>query len=147
MMESIKEFPSFQLLPTELRLKIYHHAISSLPSRTLLFHSTTRRNYIYLPITLLSVNHEAREEVLKSYNKIESYLLRVPCYFNPDRDLVDLSELWRYEERGRSRLRVVRAFERNGVEARYIVNVDYEKCICSGGELRERYSSARFRRR
>jgi hypothetical protein len=146
-MESLKEFPSFQLLPTELRLKIYHHAISDLPSHTIPFRSTTRKNRIYLPIALLSVNRETRSEVLKSYKKVESYLLRVPCYFNPDRDLVDLSELWRYEERGRSRLRVVRAFERNGVEARYIVNVDYEKCVWTGEELREKYSSARHRRR
>lgn len=101
---------------------------------------------LYLPIALLSVNREARTEKLKIYKKVESYLFQVPCYFNPDRDLVDFTELWRYEEGWRRKLKVVNAFERNGVEARYIVHVGLGECVWTGEELREKYISSVLRR-
>jgi hypothetical protein len=86
-------FASFQLLPVELRLKVWDYAQ---PFRIL--HLRLRDSTpLFLThcneplLTLLAVNHESRQEALTSYTAIHSFNIQ-PFYFNSHRDVLYFAE-------------------------------------------------------
>jgi hypothetical protein len=113
----------FPLLPKELRLNIWRHAANAL-NRTISIHTEKGRktfSYSPAPIPLLSVSREARIETLKSYTLVSSEQLRSPCYFEPERDVVDLTESVvkniQHVEDGD----LVSIFEKYGITPRFVI--------------------------
>jgi hypothetical protein len=123
-MEAAKEFPSFSLLPKEIRLPIWRYAAKTHRRIIPFYLPDLEYKYSFLndniPIPLLSVNREARTETLTSYTKIEgtddkediSYkaAFRSLLYFNPFRDLVGISSGIRHRI-----FRLIKGFEANGI--------------------------------
>jgi hypothetical protein len=120
-MEPAKEFPSFPLLPKEIRLLIWHCAAKT-HKRIILFRPPNKKGFPYdnVPISLLSVNREARDETLKSYTKIEPIkacgkhsftVFGAPLYFKPFRDMVRMSADMVFDDGDM----LLRGFEKNGI--------------------------------
>lgn len=86
-------FTRFQLLPIEIRLRIWDYAQ---PFRILQLRLRDS-GQLFLThcneplLTLLAINHESRQEALKSYTAIHSFNIQ-PFYFNCYRDVLYFAE-------------------------------------------------------
>jgi hypothetical protein len=113
----------FPLLPKELRLNIWRHAANAL-NRTISIHTEKGLktfSYSPAPIPLLSVSREARIETLKSYTLLSSEQLRSPCYFEPERDVVDVTESVVKNIQHVSDSDLVSIFEKYGITPRFVI--------------------------
>jgi len=91
-MDTISEersFTNFQLLPIEIRLRIWHYAqpLRILHLRLLDSGQSFLAHCNEPLLTLLAINHESRQEALKSYTLIHSFNIQ-PFYFNSHRDVL-----------------------------------------------------------